>query len=477
LEVTCSLNPVRVGHSGATHAGRANNVISDIIGQTADVILILALVIFLLLGLRLTQSVVLQRRHWRAGLAHEQVVLGKALPPEKDLPAVLVQIPSYNEGKLVERAVAAAVALDWPRDRLQIQLLDDSSGHSAELARATASKFRLMGHDVVLKQRTDRTGFKAGALKVGLECTKQPFLAIFDADYVPPPEFLRRCMPALLSDPTLAFVQARCDFLNADQNRTTQAQRIILESHFGGEQPTRSWAGQFLPFNGTCGIWRRAAIDDAGGWQGDTLTEDLDLSYRVQMKGWKALFLVSVAVPGELPDTLSKWLTQQRRWNKGFAQSTRKLVPALWRSEVGWRNKLDASLMICGCIHAPLAILAIVAAALDLALGTMTYSIVVPLGVLALSQAAVGGISMARMSSQLLALASPERPRKAELGIILYTVLMHARAAIETSRSVIEGLIGHYSAFVRTPKGAQPADDENESSSETIVEKSAPNLR
>jgi cellulose synthase/poly-beta-1,6-N-acetylglucosamine synthase-like glycosyltransferase len=444
-------------------------MIGDIVGRTADVIVIVATLILLFLGMRLSQTLIFQRRYWKEGLAREEAALALNLPPADDLPAVLVQIPAYNEGKLVERAVAAATALDWPRDRLQIQLLDDSSGPSAEFARATVLKFQQMGHDVVLMQRTDRSGFKAGALKAGLACTNQPFVAIFDADYVPQSDFLRRCMPPLLSDPGLAFVQARCDFLNAEQNRVTRAQRVILESHFAGEQPARSWSGQFLPFNGTCGIWRRAAIEDAGGWQGDTLTEDLDLSYRAQLRGWKALFLVSISVPGELPDTLSKWLTQQRRWNKGYAQSVRKLVPAIWRSGLPWRRKLSASLLLCGCVYAPLAVLATVAGILDLALGTMTYSVVIPLCLLGELQGAIGAIALARMSNRLLRLTSAEKPRKAQFGIVLYTLLMHGRVAALTARSVLEGLTGRSSTFVRTPKRAGELEGTNDVAREGTV--------
>ena len=231
-----------------------------------------------------------------------------------------------------------------------MQVLDDSTDESAEIARDAVREYQLRGHHVSLIYRAERVGFKAGALKAGLAGSSEPFVAIFDADYIPKPDFLRLCMRPLLSDPDLAFVQARCDFLNATDNRITRAQKAILDSHFGIEQVTRSWAGQILPFNGTCGIWRRTAIEDAGGWQGDTLTEDLDLSYRAQLAGWRDDALVTVAVPGELPDTLEAWQRQQFRWNKGFAQNARKLLPIVWRGDLSWSRRAEAVLHLGGCL-------------------------------------------------------------------------------------------------------------------------------
>ena len=207
----------------------------------------------------------------------------------------------------------------------------------------------------------------------------------------------------MLDDPHLAFVQARCDFLNARENRVTHAQQVILESHFAVEQPTRCWAGQFLPFNGTGGVWRRAAIEAAGGWHGDTLTEDLDLSYRAQMRGWRALYLVSVAVPGELPDSLASWGMQQCRWNKGFAQTTRKLLPSIWRSasavEAETRCGAPSRWLRCsGRWSLATGILWWI----DLLLGTFSYSLVLPLAALGLLQGLAGALAMALLSSNLL---------------------------------------------------------------------------
>jgi cellulose synthase/poly-beta-1,6-N-acetylglucosamine synthase-like glycosyltransferase len=435
-------------------------------GRAADVILVLVLLMQLALGFRVLHTVALHLRHRRAGLARERAALAQP-PPDDRLPGVLVQIPTFNEGQLVWRALEAAVRLDWPRDRLYIQLLDDSTGPDAATARAAAAEFRRRGHDVTLLQRADRTGFKAGALKAGLAVSDEPYVAIFDADYVPAPDFLRICLGPLFADERLAFVQARCDFLNADENRVTRAQQVILESHFAVEQATRSWAGQVLPFNGTCGVWRRAAIEAADGWQGDTLTEDLDLSYRAQMRGWRALYLTALAVPGELPATLADWERQQRRWNKGFAQTARKLLPTIWRSSLAPGRKCEATLHLGGCAFGPLLVASNLAFAVDLLLGTMSYALVLPLCALGLAQGIAGSLTMAALSDRLIrppGSGAEPRTLAATVKITLFTMLMFAYAGAMTSRGVLDGMRGHVSVFARTPKrDSRPARTERHS--------------
>jgi cellulose synthase/poly-beta-1,6-N-acetylglucosamine synthase-like glycosyltransferase len=426
-----------------------------IIGRTADITLVAFLLMQLALAFRVSQTVLLHLYHRRTGLERERIALTRPLPTDDKLPAVLVQIPTFNEGPLVQRVLDAVVALDWPRDRLQIQLLDDSTDASAEIARATVADLHLRGYSVNLIQRTHRAGFKAGALKAGLACTREPFVAVFDADYVPQPNFLRLCLRPLLDDPHLAFVQARCDFLNARENRVTHAQQVILESHFAVEQPTRCWAGQFLPFNGTGGVWRRAAIEAAGGWQADTLTEDLDLSYRAQMRGWRALYLVCVAVPGELPESLASWGVQQCRWNKGFAQTTRKLLPTIWRSNLPWRRKFDAALHLGGCAFGPLVLATGILCWIDILLGTFSYSLVLPLAALGLLQGLTGALAMALLSTHLLrqtGVGSQTRSFMTTCALTFYTIMMHHYAAALSARSVLDGIRGRASAFVRTPK-------------------------
>jgi cellulose synthase/poly-beta-1,6-N-acetylglucosamine synthase-like glycosyltransferase len=432
-----------------------------LVGRTTDITLVVILLAQSALAFRVSQTVLLHLRYRRTGIEQERIALSQPLPAEDELPAVLIQIPTFNEGHLVRRALDAAVTLDWPRERLQIQLLDDSTDASAEIARATVAEFRRRGHDVVLIQRSHRAGFKAGALTAGLACSSQPFVAVFDADYVPSSDFLRLCLRPLLGDPRLAFVQARCDFLNAGENRVTRAQQVILESHFAVEQPTRCWAGQILPFNGTCGIWRRAAIEAAGGWHGDTLTEDLDLSYRAQMRGWRALYLVSVAVPGELPNSLASWGQQQCRWNKGFAETARKLLPSIWRSTLPWGRKLDAALHLGGCAFGLLVVATGILCGIDVLLGTLSYSLVLPLAALGLLQGVVGALAMALLSSNFLR-GSEVNPQArgfvTTCRLTLYTILMHHYAAALSAGSVLNGIRGRRSGFVRTPKRVRLSD-------------------
>jgi cellulose synthase/poly-beta-1,6-N-acetylglucosamine synthase-like glycosyltransferase len=441
-----------------------------IIGRIADIVLVSALLLQCALGFRIVLTLFQHLRHRRAGMRRERQMLALPLPVDDALPAVLVQIPTYNEGVLVRRVLDAVTALDWPRDQLTVQVLDDSTDTSAALARAAVAEYQARGHDVVLLQRTDRTGFKAGALKVGLAATDQPFIAVFDADYVPPPDFLRQCLRPLLAQPDLAFAQARCDFLNAAQNWVTRAQEVILDSHFAVEQPTRSWTGEFLPFNGTCGIWRREAIEAAGGWHGDTLTEDLDLSYRAQLAGWRAVYLVSVAAPGELPDAFAMRTRQQLRWNKGFAQTARKLLPGIvTRRDLSWHDRSVAALHLGGCTYGVLMAITNVAAVTDFLLGTITWPVVLPLAVISLAQGLGSVIGLAVASRTMLRSIGVKRVTEGwgpVLRMASVTFWMHSHAGGMTARGVIQGLLGSGSSFLRTPKKGAGLDPQGENAPE-----------
>ena len=302
----------------------------------------------------LLYMVVLHHRLKKAGLAREAALLATPLPADADLPHVVVQIPSFNEGGVLRRGVEAAARLDWPRDKLHIQILDDSTDETAELARTVAAELRAQGVDVEALQRTDRSGFKGGALHEAMQKTPHDYFAIFDVDYVPPVDFLRRCMRPFFAEPKTAFVQARFDFLNPHENALTEMQMVTLDAHLGIEQATRCWAGHPLPFNGTCGIWQRAAIDAGGGWKGDTVTEDLDLTYRGWIKGWRALFLTSVPVPGELPADSKTWLRQQQRWQDGFRHVSMRMFPIILKSrDIAPSAKLAALLHLCMSLNQP----------------------------------------------------------------------------------------------------------------------------
>lgn len=308
----------------------------------------------------LLYMVVLNHRLRKKGLEHEKRLLSTPLPPDADLPHVVVQIPSFNEGPVLRRGVETAAKLDWPRDKLHIQILDDSTDETAELARTVAAELRAKGFDVVALQRTDRSGFKGGALHDAMQQTPYDYFAIFDVDYVPPVDFLRRCMRVFVAEPKTAFVQARFDFLNPHENALTEMQMVTLDAHLGIEQATRYWAGHPLPFNGTCGIWQRAAVDAGGGWKGDTVTEDLDLTYRGWVRGWRAVYLTSVAVPGELPADTKTWLRQQQRWQDGFRHVSLRMFPVILKSaDISPAAKGAALLHLCMSLNQPVLLIGV----------------------------------------------------------------------------------------------------------------------
>jgi cellulose synthase/poly-beta-1,6-N-acetylglucosamine synthase-like glycosyltransferase len=271
---------------------------------------------------------------------------GKNDPPEPlapgEYPEVTVQLPIYNEYYVAPRIIRAAAALDYPRELLHIQVLDDSTDETQAVARATVDELVAGGFRVDYIHREKREGYKAGALKEALEKTNAELIAIFDADFVPRPDFLKRIVP-YFRDERMGMVQARWGYLNRGYSLLTRLQSLLLDGHFILEHTARHFSGRFFNFNGTAGVFRRRAIIEAGGWEGDTLTEDLDLSYRAQMKGWKFAFVPDVVVPSELPVDVHGFKTQQHRWTKGSIQVGRKLLPLLWKSSVPFKVKLEAT--------------------------------------------------------------------------------------------------------------------------------------
>lgn len=248
------------------------------------------------------------------------------------LPTVTVQVPTYNERHVVARAIDAVAALDYPRDRLQIQLLDDSTDDTTDLARERAAFHRSRGLDISVLRRPEREGFKAGALSWGLARARGDFVAIFDADFRPKPDFLLRTVPHFLHRPHLGLVQTRWSHLNADYSPLTRAQAMAFDGHFVVEQTGRDRSGLLMNFNGTAGVWRKTCIRTSGGWQSTTLSEDLDLSYRAQLAGWETLYLPGVDAPAELPPQIAAFKRQQARWTQGSVQTLRKLMGPILRS-------------------------------------------------------------------------------------------------------------------------------------------------
>ncbi|MDP3162617.1 MAG: glycosyltransferase [Reyranella sp.] len=286
--------------------------------------------------------------------------------PAEDLPRVLVQIPVYNEPLVVERAVAAAAALDWPSDRLTIQLLDDSTDITTDIAVHAVARLRRAGLDVVHVRRADRSGFKAGALAAGMALCDAPYVAMFDADFVPAADWLRRAMAAMLANPRAAFVQTRIEWGNGGHNWLTRAQRLMQDAHFAVEQDVRARRGVPFQFNGTGGIWRRAAVEEAGGWSHDTLSEDLDLVLRTHLKGWNGVFLMEPHVVGELPQKIDDFSAQQSRWSKGFVQVARKLVIPIWKSDWSTEAKLTTTIGLGQQLIFPVLVVGVVALVLSI---------------------------------------------------------------------------------------------------------------
>jgi len=260
----------------------------------------------------------------------------------EQLPKVTVQLPIFNEIYVVERLLRAVSNLDYPRELLQIQVLDDSTDDTRDVTAMCAAELRRRGFNVAHIHRVDRTGFKAGALAGGLEAAESEFVCILDADFVPPPDLLKRTIH-FFTDPNVGMIQTRWGHLNRAYSLLTRVQAMFLDGHLLLEQTARSRSGRFFNFNGTAGLWRRSCIEEAGGWQHDTLTEDLDLSYRAQLAGWKFIFLQDVVTPAELPVDMNGFKSQQHRWTKGSIQTCKKLLPTIWRSNLPMLIKIEAT--------------------------------------------------------------------------------------------------------------------------------------
>ncbi|NQW02786.1 MAG: glycosyltransferase [Acidobacteria bacterium] len=262
-------------------------------------------------------------------------------PPMAELPVVTIQLPIFNEMYVVDRLIDAVCGIDYPKDKLEIQVLDDSTDETQDIAQLAVRRQAARGFDIAYLHRTNRTGYKAGALEAALEVARGEFVAIFDADFVPAPEFLRQTV-GYFQDPKVALVQARWGHINRGYSLLTKIQAILLDGHFVLEHGGRNRAGCFFNFNGTAGIWRKTAIADAGGWQHDTLTEDLDLSYRAQLRGWQFIFLPDVVAPAEVPVEMNAFKSQQHRWAKGSIQTCRKVLPAILASDLPRKVKVEA---------------------------------------------------------------------------------------------------------------------------------------
>jgi cellulose synthase/poly-beta-1,6-N-acetylglucosamine synthase-like glycosyltransferase len=362
-------------------------------------------------------------------------------------PIVTIQLPIYNERYVVERLLEAAAAVDYPRDRLEIQVLDDSNDETTEIAARTIAAIRARGIDAVHLRRGDRGGFKAGALQYGLERARGELLAVFDADFVPPPSILRDLVP-YFADPRVGMAQARWEHLNRDYSALAKAQAISLDSHFLIEHSARMSGERYFNFNGTAGVLRKACVVSAGGWQSDTLTEDLDLSYRAQLDGWRFVFAPQVGCPAELPVEMNAFKAQQHRWVKGSIQVARKLLPAIWRSSSPASVKLEATFHLTNNVaYVFLLLLAIIVYPVVLARyegRNLFFTIADTILLLAATSPVLFYFAYAQRELR------PDWIR--QLRHLPFVLSLGIGLALNNTRAVLEGLLGPCGAFHRTPK-------------------------
>ena len=366
-------------------------------------------------------------------------------------PTVTIQLPVYNEEYVIERLIDCIMELDYPKDRLQIQILDDSNDGTTALAQAKAAFYQKDGFDIKVVRRPVRKGFKAGALQYGMKEAKGEFVAIFDADFLPNSQFLKWTIPHFQNE-EIGVVQTRWEHLNEDYSLITRLQAFQLNVHFTVEQVGRENAGYFLQFNGTAGVWRKTTIEEAGGWQADTLTEDLDLSYRAQLKGWKIHYLENIGSPAELPAEMNGLKSQQFRWMKGGAETARKMLPELWRSDIQWSHKFHATIhLMSSAVFVFIFVLGVFSVPLIFFIQKLAinpnYLSVFLLGLL--SVIAVYYVANVKTCWEEESLA-----KSAFKFMVLFPLFLALSMglSLHNSIAVLQGYLGKKSAFVRTPK-------------------------
>ncbi len=366
-------------------------------------------------------------------------------------PFVTIQLPIFNEKYVVERLVDCISKFDYPKDRYEIHILDDSTDDTLEISYRKAEEYQKLGYNIEVIRRADRVGYKAGALKEGMKTAKGDLIAIFDADFLPKANFLKKVVP-VFTDEKVGVVQTRWDHLNQDYSLLTELQAFQLNVHFTVEQKGREEGGYLLQFNGTAGVWRRETIEEAGGWEADTLTEDLDLSYRAQLKGWKIKFLVDVLSPAELPAEIHGLKSQQHRWMKGGAETAKKLVPSIWKSDLPTTKKMHATIhLLSSSVFIFVFLLGLFSVPLIFLFGDtvldLTYFSVFLLGLLSLVfvyyyanvKTAWRGMSKFKMITKF---------------ILIFPIFLALSMglSLHNSVAVLQGYRGRKSAFVRTPK-------------------------
>ena len=368
----------------------------------------------------------------------------------EECPRVTVQLPMYNEKYVARRIIEQACRLDWPREKLQIQVLDDSTDETVEIAAAAVERARQAGFDIVYIHRDNRAGYKAGALANGLRSATGEYVAIFDADFLPRPDFLRVTID-YFTDPDVCAVQTRWEHINREDSLLTRTQAIYLDGHFAIEHVARNRSGRFMSFNGTAGVWRKAAVIDAGGWQHDTLTEDMDLSYRAQLRGWKFVFLPEQTTPAELPPEMAAFKAQQFRWTKGGAQTAMKMLPRVFLSRAPLKAKLEAFFhLTCFSVHAYVVVLVL-----------LLYPVLLirqhTMGEPAAWRIALDMLvfALATISAVVFYMASQYElfgDWRTVLKYVPFLMALGVGVSISNTKALLEAVFGKRSEFVRTPK-------------------------
>jgi cellulose synthase/poly-beta-1,6-N-acetylglucosamine synthase-like glycosyltransferase len=373
-------------------------------------------------------------------------------PPVSEWPRVTIQLPIYNERYVIERLVEAISRFDYPSKLLDVQVLDDSTDETQQVARACVERFAAQGTPITYIHRGNREGYKAGALENGLKSSKGEFVAIFDADFVPAPDFLQLTIPYFMNPSGgagIGMVQTRWTYLNTDYSLLTQVETVLLDGHFVVEHGARSRRGTFFNFNGTAGVWRRKAIDQAGGWQHDTLTEDTDLSYRAQLKGWKFLYLPHIECASELPVDMNGFKAQQARWAKGLMQTAKKILPKVFKANVPWHVKSEAFFHLTANISYPLMVL--LSTMLLPAMIVRFYQGWIQMLVIDLPLFLASTCSI----SSFYLVAQKELHPKTWYRTFLYMPFVMATGigiSVRNAQAVIEAITGKKSEFARTPK-------------------------
>lgn len=360
-------------------------------------------------------------------------------------PSVTVQLPLFNERYVAARLIDAVARFDYPRDKLQIQVLDDSTDDTSQIVARKLEALEARGFRVQHVRRSEREGYKAGALAQGMRACESEYIAIFDADFLPPPDFLRLGLPHLLADPGVGIVQSRWGHLNADANDLTRAQKLSIDTHFVVEQTARNRSGWLIPFNGSGGVWRRSCIQAAAGWSADTLTEDLDLSYRAQIMGWKSLFLPDIEVPGEIPAQLAAYKQQQARWAMGNTQCLFKLAGPILRARLTFSQKVMALQHLCQYLPQPLMLILLLLTPPLLLADTLSGLPLAPLGLVGLVPPLMYLSSQIRLYNNWLD------------GLKAFPALLFIGTGISLSNSlaVLAAALGLRMGFRRTPKSGE----------------------